>query len=871
MTKIYTKLLVFLGAVICSLCLVFGLAACGETADDHKHTYATQWSKDESGHWHAATCEHTDEVKDFAAHSYEEGECTECGFKDTDYQTPHEHTFSDVWLPDGTNGHYRFATCHDGVKSGLEAHVDNNNDEICDVCEYDMHVHAYADEWSYDEATHWYAATCSHNLTKDNGEHDFVGGVCECGVTADEVAVYAMYKAAEGSGAYSFAIWLESLKNEGVTQIKVVASGDALYYYGNKYEVAYFAQRTVTAKATVGGVPLAHVWFSIQLQAKENITLAAVETDENGEAVITFTPVSYSGENNTYVLRIPEAMNIPGNNDESILPIPRKYVAVARTETLEIDENVLEKTLFNFGLSLSNDWSDDVRKDVHPYDRTYADLGNANSPIIEHGKDWTIEKTTGNGYMDYFNFEPYTIANYTGDDLNTRNTNAKKAAQGNYKLSFTTESNAKVYLVYWNYNLLMGGFNKNEDKSPADEYVGSISGIAPQGSAIEKKYTGENFVIVRISEELAASVYYLGLYTEKSCSVTISVERLGDYEEEQDELNALGVGEENAIENIYLPYAGTITIPLSNVSEGLYMLQATAKGSAFLANSFTAKIVDKSYRIWRYVNNSINGEIAGIVYIPADTKEFNFSTSGTDVTFTKILLEKYNVEITEENTHYFVPVTIDGSLEVAIDSDLFAGKNVAIHTRLTTSNMTVPTITAMAGGEVVGSVTAKENATITGSIVENAESIVFTTNGSNTLTAEVWVEIVQATTGSFETVVEFAKIGTATSNYVLITFVAEEEGDYILTVYKHEDMSFGVITVGVVNNATPTATNDYFTANKNSTAEDVESKFTTIHLNEGEEITFRVFVCSHRTNNGSGWESDISLPFKCNISIQKAD
>lgn len=53
--------------------------ACGKKPPDneseHSHTYATEWSKNETEHWHAATCEHTSEKKDVAAHTF--GEWTE--------------------------------------------------------------------------------------------------------------------------------------------------------------------------------------------------------------------------------------------------------------------------------------------------------------------------------------------------------------------------------------------------------------------------------------------------------------------------------------------------------------------------------------------------------------------------------------------------------------------------------------------------------------------------------------------------------------------------------------------------------------------------------------------------------------------------
>ena len=42
----------------------------------HTHTYADVWSKDADYHWHAATCEHATEVKDKAAHAWDNGTIT---------------------------------------------------------------------------------------------------------------------------------------------------------------------------------------------------------------------------------------------------------------------------------------------------------------------------------------------------------------------------------------------------------------------------------------------------------------------------------------------------------------------------------------------------------------------------------------------------------------------------------------------------------------------------------------------------------------------------------------------------------------------------------------------------------------------------
>ena len=53
----------------------------------HTHKFATEWTKDETHHWYAATCEHTDEKNGFADHTFgdwtvtKEATCTEEGSK----------------------------------------------------------------------------------------------------------------------------------------------------------------------------------------------------------------------------------------------------------------------------------------------------------------------------------------------------------------------------------------------------------------------------------------------------------------------------------------------------------------------------------------------------------------------------------------------------------------------------------------------------------------------------------------------------------------------------------------------------------------------------------------------------------------------
>ena len=77
---------------------VAALTACDNTNEatptptpepTHEHTYATEWSKNETKHWHAATCEH-DLKKDEAEHTFDNGveistgkkyTCSVCGYE----------------------------------------------------------------------------------------------------------------------------------------------------------------------------------------------------------------------------------------------------------------------------------------------------------------------------------------------------------------------------------------------------------------------------------------------------------------------------------------------------------------------------------------------------------------------------------------------------------------------------------------------------------------------------------------------------------------------------------------------------------------------------------------------------------------------
>lgn len=172
--KKYTRLLIVFA-------LVFVMVASLLTACQvHEHTFSNDWSNDTQYHWHAATCEHSDEVSQKGAHEdlNNDGACDVCGF------SSHEHTFADEWSTNKLN-HWKEATCGHDVVGSQAAHADGDGDGLCDTCFYECgdHDHTFEDKWSYDGDFHWHNATCIHDYAvKSKGAHtgmsDFICDVC---------------------------------------------------------------------------------------------------------------------------------------------------------------------------------------------------------------------------------------------------------------------------------------------------------------------------------------------------------------------------------------------------------------------------------------------------------------------------------------------------------------------------------------------------------------------------------------------------------------------------------------------------------------------------------------------------------------------
>ncbi len=141
-------------AIIAVLCLVLCTSvffACDD-APKHEHNY-TALKSDSTNHWYE--CPDDGEIKPDSKVAHVDTDnnekCDVCGYD------MHVHTYSEDWKSDNIN-HWKECTC--GARSVESAHVDANNNDVCDICEYSWHVHNYSEDWKSNDTNHWKECSC---------------------------------------------------------------------------------------------------------------------------------------------------------------------------------------------------------------------------------------------------------------------------------------------------------------------------------------------------------------------------------------------------------------------------------------------------------------------------------------------------------------------------------------------------------------------------------------------------------------------------------------------------------------------------------------------------------------------------------------
>lgn len=127
MKKLFSILL-----LSCICCIVFTACDFSESEPEHTHSYRTEWSYDDTCHWHDCEGENCFEISENSEHTFIDGSCIVCG---VEQYTQQEHT------------------------------------------------HVYSTEWSHDYSEHWHACTYEDCYDiSDIAEHTFENGFCRvCG------------------------------------------------------------------------------------------------------------------------------------------------------------------------------------------------------------------------------------------------------------------------------------------------------------------------------------------------------------------------------------------------------------------------------------------------------------------------------------------------------------------------------------------------------------------------------------------------------------------------------------------------------------------------------------------------------------------
>lgn len=254
---------------------------------------------------------------------------------------------------------------------------------------------------------------------------------------------------------------------------------------------------------------------------------------------------------------------------ESTPAVPKGYKADFGESQFGFEITTVEFTQVEEGLysatakfKLNNGWGELFDPDDNlVYRRYYA---------VHTDEELTIDynphvKNASPEHMNYFTFAPYRAPMPDGLDteknpedmelLTSILAKGYRAASGVYKISWTADdADAEVLLNLYSFS---GGtyFYQNDDGSPAESYVVMHTGNAPTDTdtlqaAYEQykmrfgnnevgtydswlaeynmTFSGTNSITLDLSTDNATTNYSFGFVTNKSCIVTISVERIGE-------------------------------------------------------------------------------------------------------------------------------------------------------------------------------------------------------------------------------------------------------------------------------------------------------------------------------------------------------
>lgn len=306
-------LAVALLAIVAVLCMT--MVACNTA---HEHVYETNWSYNETEHWHK--CTGCDEVSDKAAHSGGKATCTAKAICEVCGQ-PYGKTGDHEW---GEWQQTKAPTC---TEKGSETRVCKNNPEHTETRDVEKAAHDVSTNWLHDETNHWKECTVCHTKS-DIAAHDF-GEWTE--VTAPTYVADGAKKRTCNTCGYS--------ENGTIDKLVAVSS----ITIDGEQTLTLKVNETATLVATVlpdNATDKTIEWTSFDNDVVE-VARGRLLAHKAGDAVITATAKDGQGAKATVTVKvIVEA--------ESVEVSGAKHVAINGTVTLAATvapENATDKTV----------------------------------------------------------------------------------------------------------------------------------------------------------------------------------------------------------------------------------------------------------------------------------------------------------------------------------------------------------------------------------------------------------------------------------------------------------------------------------------------------------------------------------------------
>ena len=243
--RFVNRISILIQMVIIAICFI-GMVGCSQPEPPHVHTFSDTWTIDDTAHWHAATCGHSEEVKGKRLHRFpenwtivtaateeadglEERFCNTCNYRATRVipQLKHKHDIATTWTIDSTK-HWHTASC------GREEH----NEDAADHTE--------------DSGTVTTAATCG---TK--GVKTFKCSVCKTVLRTEEIPATGLHTEDRGTVTTQVTLTTEGIKTYNCTTCKAILRTEVLpcpEIYSKPIDVTTGATPTAESKYIYFGV-----------------------------------------------------------------------------------------------------------------------------------------------------------------------------------------------------------------------------------------------------------------------------------------------------------------------------------------------------------------------------------------------------------------------------------------------------------------------------------------------------------------------------------------------------------------------------------------------------------------------------------------